>query len=166
MPFNLLVTYNRLLDIGSFNPSQRLASLKGVFNRDITNNPNFCFRNKKINPTPKDGQIPMETLFTHLTTTIVDRGTNKRAFDLHRSIRLHWVKYHIDEKQKEGMRLFSCRDKAGNRTYIHDRNESYVIVLEPLRKKDEYYLLSAYYLMGGDNSKLENKYKRRLNELL
>ncbi len=43
MPLNLLKTYNALLDINGLSPQQRNISLKGVFNRDITNNNNFKF---------------------------------------------------------------------------------------------------------------------------
>lgn len=166
MPYNLLKKYNALLEIGGYNEHQRKQSLKGIFNRDIKDNPDFKFRSKQINPTPKDGEIPLETLFTHLTTEIVNKKTNKREFDRERSIRLHWVKHHINEKEKEGMLVFSIKDKTGIRTYIYDKREFYVIVLEPLRKKDEYYLLSAYHLRGKNKFKIENKYKRRLNELL
>jgi hypothetical protein len=162
MPFNLIKVYNQLLEIGSFNSYQRKESLKGIFNRDIKDNPNFKFRCKQINPTPKDGEIPMETLFTHLTTKIVDEKTKKREFERERSIRLHWVKHHIDEKEKEGMLVFSTKDKNGLRTYIYDKREFYVIVLEPYRNGTEYYLLSAYHLQGRDKYKIENKYKRAI----
>lgn len=154
------------MDFGGFNPTQRRSSLKGVFNRDIANNPHFHFREKPINPTPKDGEIPMETLFTHLTTITTDKQTKKREYDHDRSVRLHWIKHHIDEKKKNDMLIFSSKDKAGGRTYIYDRREFYVIVLEPLRKTDEYYLLTAYHLKGRDRFKIEKKYKRRLDELL
>jgi len=64
------------------------------------------------------------------------------------------------------MPVFSAKDKGGIRTYIYDQTEHYVMVLEPLRKINEYYLLTAYHLKGKDNKKIENKYKRRrLTEL-
>lgn len=166
MPLNLLKKYNALLEISGMSPYFRTRSLKGVFNRDVVNNTNFSFRNKALNPTPNDGEIPMETLFRHLTTVVVDKQIKAREFDYYRSARLHWIKYHIDECKKDGMLVFSCRDKVGNRTYIYDKKELYVIVLEPLRKKDEYYLLTAYYLRGGDKHKIESKHKRKLHELL
>lgn len=168
MPLNLLKKYSDLLDIGGLSPHQCKLSLKGVFDRDITNNPSFKFRTKQIIPTPKDGEISMETLYRHLTTVVVDEKTKKREFDIHRSQRLHWLKYHIDEKKKEGMLVFSINEPRGKRTYIYDKDEKYVIVLEPLRKKEEYYLLSAYYVRGKDakRRKFEKKYKRKLPELL
>lgn len=166
MPLNLLRQYNALLDFGGMNPYNRRNSLMGIFNRDIQNNPKFNFRGKAINPTPKDGEIPMETLFTHLTTEIIDLKTRAREFDHHRSVRLHWIKYHINERKTDDMLIFSCRDKDGNRTYIYDKIEFYVIVLEPKTKTNDYFLLTAYYLRGKDKFKIENKYKRRLDELL
>jgi hypothetical protein len=78
MPHNLLKKYNQLLDIVALNDFQRKKSLEGVFDRDIKNNPTFIFQAKKINPTPADGQDSMERLFTHLTTVITDKSTNKR----------------------------------------------------------------------------------------
>lgn len=43
---------------------------------------------------------------------------------------------------------FSVEEPDGIRTYIWDKDEDYVIVLEPLRNKDEYYLLTAITLRG------------------
>jgi hypothetical protein len=168
MPLNLLKTYPNLLDIAAMNDFQRKKSLKGVFDRDITNNPNFAFHTKQINPTPADGQDSMERLFTHLTTVITDKSTKKREFDLARSVRLHWIQYHIEENKKQNMFVFSVAEPDGNRTYIYDKDEFYVIVLEPMRKKNEYYLLTAYYLDGKDKvrDKMLKKYRRRLPDVL
>lgn len=38
---------------------------------------------------------------------------------------------------------FSVQEPEGVRTYIYDKTERYVIVLEPLRKVNAYYLLTA-----------------------
>lgn len=150
------------------NEYQRKISLKSVFDRDITGNLNFAFQAKKINPTPADGQDSMERLFTHLTTVITDKSTNKREFDMARSVRLHWLKYHIEENKKDNMFVFSVAEPDGTRTYIYDRDEQYVIVLEPMRNKNEYYLLTAYYLEGKDKAreKMMKKYRRRLNDVV
>ena len=169
MPLNLLRKYNQLLDISAMNEFQRKKSLKGVFDRDIANNFNFTFRTKQIKPTPADGQDSMERLFTHLTTVITDKSSNKREFDLARSIRLHWIKYHIEESKTDNMYIFSVKEPFGIRTYIYDIDEKYVIVLEPMRdlKKNEYALLTAYYEEGKDKerSKIMKKYQRRLPDV-
>ncbi len=168
MPLNLLKKYNELLDLNALNESHKKLSLRGVFDRDITNNPNFSFKGKKLNPTPKDGIVTMETLFSHLTTVMESKESRNRIFDIHRSQRLHWVKFHIDCKKTTDMLIFSVKEPEGFRTYIYDCTEKYAVVLEPLRNKNEYYLLSAYYVMGRDEKrdKFEKKYKRRLPELL
>lgn len=168
MPLNLLKKYNQLLDISPMNEVQRKQSLNGIFNRDITNNPDFTFRTKQINPTPAEGQDSMERLFTHLTTVITDRNINKREFDMARSVRLHWLKYHIDENKKNNMFVFSVAEPDGTRTYIYDKDEFYVIVLEPMRRKNEYYLLTAYHLNGRNKArnKIMKKYNRRLPDVV
>lgn len=167
MPLNLLKKYNHLLEFGAYNEYQRKQSLRAVFDRDITNNTNFKFNSKAIQPTPKDGVIKMDTLYTHLTTVITDYKTKKREFDRYRSERLHWVKFHIDGKKEDDVLHFSVKEPEGIRTYIYDKAEKYVIVLEPLRKVEAYYLLTAYHLHGKDakRNKILKKYKRRLNEL-
>lgn len=147
------------------NEYQRKKSLRGVFDRDITSNPNFKFQTKQINPTPADGQDSMERLFRHLTTVIIDKTTNRREFDMARSVRLHWIKYHLDENKTDNRLVFSIAEPDGTRTYIYDRDEQYVIVLEPMRNKNEYYLLTAYYLEGKDKArnKMMKKYRRKLS---
>jgi hypothetical protein len=167
MPLNKLKTYNELLELAALSEQQRIKSLRGVFDRDITNNPNFSFRSKKLNPTPADGQDFMDRLFTHLTTIITDKQTRKREYDRERSMRLHWIKYHIEENKKDNMLVFSVKEPEGIRTYIYDQDEKYVIVLEPLSKKDEYFLLTAYHLLGKDavRDKILKKYKRRITDL-
>jgi hypothetical protein len=170
MSLNLLKKYNQLLDIVAMNDFQRKKSLKGVFDRDITNNPSFTFQEKKINPTPADSQDSMERLFRHLTTVITDKSIRKREFDLDRSVRLHWIKFHIEENKKDNMFVFSVKEPEGIRTYIYDKEEQYVIVLEPMRdlRKQEYALLTAYYEDGKDKErgKIMKKYKRRLPNVL
>lgn len=167
MPLNLIKTYNDLLDIAAYNEFQRRQSLQAIFDRDITNNAHFRFKQKPIQPTPKNGEIPLATLFSHLTTVMIDKETRQRIFELERSQRLHWVKFHIDESKNDDVLHFSVLEPEGIRTYIYDVSEKYVVVLEPLKKIDEYYLLTAYYLTGKDakRNKMLQKYKRRLNEL-
>lgn len=169
MPLNLIKKYNQLLDIVGMNEGQRTSSLMAIFNRDIRDNFNFKFANKEIHPTPaEDGKIKVELLFDHLTKRIIDYSTRAREFDIHRAVRLHWVKYHIEQTKKENMLYFSVKEPDGFRTYIYDKDEKYVIVLEPQRNKASYYLLSAYYLTGKDakRDKIMVKYKKyRLNEL-
>ena len=168
MPHNLIKVYNELLDLVAYTETQRTESLKRIFNRDIAENPNFAFRTKKINPTTADGEDTMERFFLHLTTMITDKSINKREFDMQRSRRLHWIKYHIEESKKDNMKVFSVQEPQGIRTYIYDVDEQYVIILEPLRNKDEYYMLTAYYMEGKDTArnKMDKKYKRRMSTLM
>ena len=65
------------------------------------------------------------------------------------------------------MLLFSMQEQGGIRTYYYDKDEDYVIVLEPRRDGQSYYLLTAYHIGGKDakRNKMDKKYKRRLPEL-
>ena len=167
MALNLLKKYNELLDIPGMDERQRTDSLRKVFDRDFTNNPDLTFRTKQINPTPADGVDSMDRLFKHLTTKIVDEE-RKREYDYACSCRLHWIRFHVEEHKADNMLVFSVGEPDGIRTYIYDEDEEYVIVLEPLRKKDEYYLLTAYHLEGKDKTrnKMRKKNMRKLNDMV
>ena len=169
MPLNLLKKYNALLELNGLTEQQRRTSLWGVFSRDFINQNTVYFNTKKIVPTPLDGKVTMETLFNHLTTRLIDKDNRSREFDIDRANRLHWVRFHLLCSNPEVLLIFSVNEPHGIRTYIYDKEQYYVIVLEPLRKKDEYYLLTAYKLTGKDlkRNKILAKYNnRRLPELL
>lgn len=163
MPFNLLKTYNQLLEIAHMSEAERRKSLYAIFKRDFEDNPGLNFRGKKINPI-KGKEPEMQTLFTHLTTVIDDKKERNRIFETQRSLRLHWIRYHLEEK-KENIKVFSVHDPDGIRTYILDEDEHYVIVLAPYRNFQEYFLLTAYYLEGRNFEKIQKKYQRRLPEV-
>ena len=176
MAFNLLKVYNDFLELSHFTEYQRDVSLRGVFNRDIANNEKFLFRGKIIRPLKKEGEIDMEKLFSHLTKKtedIIDEQgktiKSRDIFDFDRSKRLHWIWHHIQEL-KQNLRVFSIEErKAGKdviHTYIFDEEEEYVIVLEPHRSKQDYYLLSAYYLNETWAKKnMRKKWAKRLQEI-
>jgi hypothetical protein len=177
--FNLLKQYNDFLDVDMMSPNDRKTSLRRVFDRDIQNNPTFAFREKKIYPIPKDGMDKIEILFTHLTTKVTDKSTMHREYDRERSIRLHWINYHIREQKKNDMLIFSTLNGREKRTYIYDKAEKYVIVLEPKEAKKcndkgepyifkYYYFLTAYHLEGKDakRDKFERLYLRRADTIL
>jgi hypothetical protein len=174
MPLNLIKRYPLLLEIAQFNEFNRRRSLMGIFKRDIEENINFTFREKKIRPTKKDGESSMQILFNHLTTiNDEDEDGNKlrsRSFEMHRSIRLHWVKFLIRELTTDNIQIFSYEDRINRkdviRTYIYDKDKKYVIILEPQRSKTDYYLLTAYYIneKRGKNQ-MKSKYKNRLDDI-
>jgi len=165
MPTNLLKIYPDLLELDHLTEHQRIVSLKGVFKKDIEDNPEFNFRNKKINPV-KGEEDAMQILFKHLTTKIKDERTRERVFEPQRSRRLHWVKHHIEENKKEKILVFSVEDSEGTRTYIFDEEKKYVVILEPYRDQKEYYLITAYYLEGRNHEKIKRKYNRRLPNIV
>jgi len=174
MAFNLLKEYPQLLELAHLEERHRLEDLQRIFNRDIAENEDFNFRNKIIRPTKKEGEHPLNTLFRHLTTRVDkdEDGKNltSRSFELHRSQRLHWIKFHIEEMKSENVEVFSFEDRIDRkdviRTYIYDKVEEYVIILEPQRSKADYYLLTAYYLNEpGGKKQIKKKLKKRLEQV-
>jgi len=174
MDFNILKVYPQLLDLAYLTVYQRNVSLKSVFKRDIEENPTLNFRRKFIRPIKKEGQVPMDNLLHHLTTREdkdeKGKKTGSRSFEMARSQRLHWVKYHLEEKKKDNMDVFSYKDRIDGknriRTYIYDMEQEYVIILEPQRSGLDYYLLTAYYLNepGGKNQ-IQSKQKKKLSDI-
>jgi len=174
MDFNILKVYPQLLDLAYMTVYQRNVSLKSVFKRDIEENPTLNFRRKFIRPIKKEGQVPMDNLLHHLTTKEdkdeKGKKTGSRSFEMARSQRLHWVKYHLEEKKNGKMDVFSYKDRIDGkniiRTYIYDMEQEYVIILEPQRSGLDYYLLTAYYLNepGGKNQ-IQSKQKKKLSDI-
>jgi hypothetical protein len=175
MPFNQIKIYPELLELAHLNEAQRTVSLKAIFKRDIEDNPGLNFRTKIIRPI-KGEEPSMQILFKHLTCEEVitenEDGSKygQRVFELQRSLRLHWVRHHIDEKKKNNIEVFSVEErdlrkrKDVIKTYIYDLEQDYVIVLEPQRSGTDYYLLTAYYLNKPEGKKsIQKKLKKRLS---
>lgn len=177
MPFNLLKTYPQLLELGQFNEHQRTQSLQAIFKRDIEENPGLNFRTKIIRPIK--GEEPATVLlFKHLTTEeiqVMDEAGKtypKRVFEMDRSLRLHWVKFHLEERKQNNVEIFSVEERDQKkrhdiiRTYIYDTEQKYIIVLDPQRSQTDYYLLTAYYVNKEyGEKKIKKLLKRKLPEL-
>lgn len=157
MPLNLLKKYPQLLEIGHLPEYQRNQSLLAIFKRDIEENKILNFRTKIIRPI--QGEEPaMVILFKHLTCEEIQEDDQngqkypKRIFEITRSQRLHWIKYHLEENKKENVFIFSVEERDQKkrqniiRTYIYGADQKYIIVLDPQRSLRDYYLVTAYYL--------------------
>lgn len=175
MPFNAIKKYNDLLELNSLTEHERKDSLKVIFDRDIADNDDFTYNLKIIRPLKKEGVIDVESLFKHLTyktEDTVEKGKvikKRDVFDFERSKRIHWILPHIKKKTKDAevvvfSSLTRIRGKNVTRTYIHNRTEDYVIILEPQRSGLDYYLITAYYLEKryGGHKTISKKYKNRL----
>lgn len=157
MPFNILKTFPQLLELGHLNEHQRTESLQRIFKRDIEENPSLNFRTKTIRPI-KGEEPDMVILFRHLTTEDIEIEDEKgykytrRFFEMDRSQRLHWIRYHLEEKKKDNVEIFSVEERDQKkrkdiiRTYIYDLERKYIIVLDPQRTLKDYYLVTAFYL--------------------
>ncbi len=170
MALNLIKEYSSLLEIVHLNEYERRRSLRAIFKRDIEENLNFNFKKKQIRPIKKtDGLSSLETLFNHLTTEDdYSDGFKKRKFEIDRSIRLHWIKFHIEETIPDQIQIFSFLDRIDGtnrkRTYIYDKGKKYVIILELQRSGNDYYLITAYHLNKSNGVKqIEKKYKNKLD---
>ncbi len=156
MPLNLVKEYPELLTLlGS--PEENKRSLRRIFDRDIANQTNFCFRGIRIHPIKAEGVDSMDTLFTHLTckaeeVEVTGRSSYKhRVFDRLRSERLHWIAHHINERSPQSIQIFTLQERDQKKredvtkTYIYDQTEEYVIILEHQRASG-YYLLTAFHI--------------------
>jgi polynucleotide 5'-kinase involved in rRNA processing len=180
MPFNLIRKYPDILDIRVMSETERRNSLRGVFDRDITNNPGFSFLGKKIYPIKTDGIIDMDREFMHVTTERIEVEENGRkfyqnVFEFDRSERLHWIKTHTEGQINDSkIVVFSVneRDKEKRkdvpRTYLYNQTKKYVIVFEPLQRNgNAYFLITAYYLNKEYGVKIiEKKLQKRLDIIL
>lgn len=172
--FNVLKKYPELLDIMCLSERERQHDLLAIFKRDIEDNPSFAFRSWRIYPIKAQGEADMGRLFKHLTCEeIVAKdadGTEypKRIFEPARSQRLHWINHHIQERSPQNLDVFTteerdARKRKVKKTYIYDKKEEYVIVLEQQRSC-AFYLLTAYHLNKEYGKKaLMKKMKRRID---
>lgn len=175
MSLDILKKYPELLEILFLDPVNRINVLKSIYIRDIQDNPYFRFRGKQIYPIKSDGQIDMDREFTHLTCEAIEefdsegRKYSKRVFEKDRSSRLHWIRFHIEERLPDNIFVFSVEERDEKkrenvvRTYIYDNVEKYIIVLEPQRNLTSYYLLTAYYL---NKPYAEKQIKKKMNKKL
>ncbi|HKC67173.1 MAG TPA: hypothetical protein VKG26_03010 [Bacteroidia bacterium] len=152
-----------------YDENRQKESLLRIFKRDVEENSNFKFRKKQIWPTKKaDGESSMLTLFKHLVCFSEDSGQgfkSRPGIDNPRAIRLHWVKVHVDEANGAVIDVFSFPDRISGktrvRTYIYNKTQKYVVIVEPQNTGTDYYLITAYYLTWGLDQ-IENKSKKRL----
>ncbi len=179
MPLNLIKIYNQLLEINHLGEAQKTASLRNIFYRDIENNDTLVFRTKIIRPIKIDGKPAMDVLFDHLTKEAkeikVENGKTikqRKEWENDRCHRLHWIKYHINETKANTLTIFSYLDRIDGkntpRTYLYDKAEQYIIILEPYKTTPDYYLITAYHLTKakGGIKQIEQKLKNKLDEIL
>ena len=147
---NIIKKYPELLELAYLSEREREHDLHAIFKRDIEDNCQFSFRGWRIYPIKTDGEIDMARLFKHLT-----------------SQRLHWINHHVRELTPDNLDVFTIEERDGKKrkvkkTYIYDKVEKYVIVLEQQRSNG-FYLLTAYHLNKEYGLKaLEKKMKKRL----
>ena len=159
MAINLIKKYDAFLEINHFTEAQRKVSLRAVFDRDIADNEDFNFRTKIIRPLKKE-DVEKDKRGKVIKT--------RNVFDFERSKRLHWILPHINELITSEVEVFSSNNRIDGkdviRTYIHNKEKEYVIILEPQSSGIDYYFITAYYLekkYGGPNM-IKNKFKNRL----
>ncbi|WP_088655825.1 hypothetical protein [Geofilum rhodophaeum] len=52
------------------------------------------------------------------------RTYTQRIFEIHRSQRLHWVKYHIDEKTNKKIEIFSTEERINGKKKMKKKMKS------------------------------------------
>ena len=131
---NIIKKYPELLELAYLSEREREHDLHAIFKRDIEDNCQFSFRGWRIYPIKTDGEIDMARLFKHLTCEEIM----------------------VENEERDG------KKRKVKKTYIYDKVEKYVIVLEQQRSNG-FYLLTAYHLNKEYGLKaLEKKMKKRL----
>ena len=174
---NIIKKYPELLELAYLSERERYHDLHAIFTRDIEDNSQFSFRGWRIYPIKTDGEIDMARLFKHLTCEEItveneDGSTyHKRVFEMARSARLHWINHHVRELTPDNIDVFTIEERDSKKrkvkkTYIYDKVEKYVIVMEQQRSNG-FYLSTAYHLNKEyGQTALEKKMRKRLPTLL
>lgn len=178
MATNYLKIFNQHLEINHLTEYQRSVSLQAIFDRDIADNEVFNFQTKIIRPLKKEDKYDVASLFKHLTHRTDEEKDKKGViikkrdvFDFERSKRLHWVLPHINQKVIDNVDVFSAYSRIDGknviRTFIHNKNEDYILILEPQKSGLDYYFITAYYLEEkyGGLKMIKQKYKNRLPDI-
>lgn len=172
--FNILKRYPELLDLIGLDENERNRDLQLIFKRDIEDNSNFSFRSWPIYPIKAQGEADMGRLFKHLTCEEImvanEDGMSypMRVFEMARSQRLHWINHHMKEMTPKNLDVFTVEERDAKKrkvrkTYIYDKVEEYVIVLEQQRTK-AFYLLTTYHLNKEYGKKaIAKKMKKRIS---
>jgi hypothetical protein len=113
----------------------------------------------------------------HLTTERVEEEdeegntVSKNEFEPERSMRLHWINHHVHERTPDNIVVFSVTERDQlkrqdvTKTYIYDKLEKYIIVLECQSEKG-YYLLTAYHMDRPYSQKqIQKKMKHALPQV-
>ena len=138
---NIIKKYPELLELAYLSEREREHDLHAIFKRDIEDNCQFSFRGWRIYPIKTDGEIDMARLFKHLTCEEImvenEDGTT-------------YLNHHVRELTPDNLDVFTIEERDGKKrkvkkTYIYDKVEKYVIVLEQQRSNG-FYLLTAYHL--------------------
>lgn len=157
MAANLLKKYNETLDFLYPKEMENQKSFRKVFDRDFIQSGDNKFNGFLVKPRPNDKMDAIEQLYWHLTTKITDEKNKSRSFDNERTIRIHWIRFHLSNDLPEN---FIYRDLNENRIYIIDKNEKYVIILDTSRDNSAYYLITAYKLGSSSFTKIMKRFKR------
>ncbi len=160
MPFNLSKAYADLLDIGYLPEQARRKSLRGIFDRDFQQGQTLSMRGKPVYPLPHAAPVDLDPVFWHLISCTVPGDKTKRDYESERACRLHWVKPHLEETVPDPLLVFETDEGGEDRLYILNKKEKYLVVLNPLRKVEGYYLLTAYHLGDDSLRKMMRKYER------
>ncbi len=163
-PTNLNKEFDEFLDIIGKSPDDAMASLRLIFNRDMINFPCKEF-NGRVMVYTRD-PLDAERQLNHLVKKKING--ERKYIDNERAKRLHWVKYFLENALKRNKYwVFSYKHpKEGIRTYIYHKNLKFIVILEPNIDKNEYYLITAYYVLGTGIEDIKDLYAQKLPNII
>lgn len=90
--------------------------------------------------------------FNHIVTGLNENTRTPGKYKESRAIRVHWIKYIIENVQSEKILYF----KKGTKHYFWAKYVSYIVIIKETPKGD-YYLITAFYI---DDKTYEFKFEK------
>jgi len=139
------------------------AYLQAVYN---------CFKKDFVSSRPTLNGLPVypqinpkedNKEFSYWHITHEGKIESEREFAPRRCERIAWIRAIIENVNDPSVTIWDYKEGKGKiRTYIWLEEYDYIVILEKSRKKDKYFLVTAFYFEGNSTYRnLERKYDQR-----
>jgi len=159
------------LDLSKIDTCALFDYLYDFFKRDFVTNKTYLNRCIYINPQTGRKDNGKEASFWHIISRekkIKIRDGNRyvwkamgRAYDVHRSERIEWVKQIIDSHDDDKVKFFYHKETTGRRPirlYLWAHEDDFVVILQKLGRTSSF-LVTSFYI---DHAGKRRDYQKRL----